>query len=235
MPLSLLAVATIAAVHLGSAWLRRLRFSPRSRLLSAAGGMAVAFVFVQLLPSVARAQLTLAGESALGQRPVGKLLFFAMLLGLLGAFAVERRVRVGLATRPGLRRRLLWLGVGSSALLEVTIGYLLVVDARAPLQLTLFTVAMALRALITARGLYETHRGDFDRYGRPVLLAAAPAGWLLGVAGELPAAAIGAVRAVLAGGVVLHVLTEELPEDRESSYPAFVVGALAYAALLLVA
>lgn len=232
---SLVAVVALAAVHLASTWLRHLRFSPRSRLLSAAGGMAVAFVFVQLLPSVAHAQRAVADEGGAGWPPVGELLFLAMLLGLLAAFAVERSVRMGMATRPELRRRLLWLGVGSSALLEVTIGYLLVVEARAPLPLALFTLAMALRALITDRGLYETHRDDFDRSGRPVLLLAAPTGWLLGVGVDLPDYAIGAVRAVLAGGVVLHVLTEELPEDRESDYLAFVVGALAYAALLLVA
>ncbi len=91
---------------------------------------------------------------------------------------------------------------------------------------------MALRALITDRGMYEAHRHDFDRYGRPVLLVAAPVGWLLGVVGELPPA-VAPVRALLAGGVVLHVLQEELPEDRESSYPAFLLGALGYATLLL--
>ncbi len=92
---------------------------------------------------------------------------------------------------------------------------------------------MALRALIIDRGMYEAHRHDFDRYGRPGLLVAAPVGWLLGVVGELPSTAVAAVRALLAGGVVLHVLQEELPEDRESSYPAFLLGALGYASLLL--
>ncbi len=225
-----LAVAVIASVHLASVWLRRLRFMPRSRLLSVAGGMAVAFVFVALLPSVARAQLNLAGEAALGERPAGRVLFFATLVGLLASFTVARSVRAGIGIRPGLRRRLLWLNVASNALLEITIGYLIVVGHRTAGQLALFTIAMVLRALITDRGMYEAHRHDFDRYGRPVLLVAAPVGWLLGVVGELPPAAVAAVRA---GGVVLHVLQEELPEDRESRYPAFLLGALGYATLLL--
>ncbi len=141
---SLLAVALIAGVHLASARLRRLRFVPRSRLLSLAAGMAVAFVFLALLPSVARALLTLAGEAALGERPAGRVLFFAALIGLLGYFAVERSVRLGITTRPELRRRLLWLNVTSNALLELTIGYLIVVGHRSPGQLALFTIAMAL-------------------------------------------------------------------------------------------
>lgn len=41
--------------------------------------------------------------------------------------------------------------------------------------------------------------------------------------------------AFLAGGVVLNVLKEELPEERESSFGAFAVGATLYAAIVLVA
>lgn len=231
---SLLAAVVISGVHHGSAWLRRLRFTPRSQVLSAAGGMAVAFVLLQLLPSVARAQANLAGAAGVGQGARGRLLFLVMLVGLLAYFAVERSVRAGLATRPELHRRLFWLNVSSNAALEVTVGYLLVADRRAPLQLALFTIAMALRGLITDRGMHEAHQSDFDRYGRALLLTAAPLGWLLGVLAQFPPNAIGAVRALLAGGVVLHVLKEELPEDRESSYLAFFAGALSYAALLLV-
>ncbi len=41
------------------------------------------------------------------------------------------------------------------------------------------------------------------------------------------------ILAVLAGSVILNVLKEELPEERESRFCAFAVGAGTYAALLL--
>lgn len=69
--------------------------------------------------------------------------------------------------------------------------------------------------------------------GVPCSLSPHRSAWLLGVVGELPPAAVVAVRALLAGGVVLNVLQEELPEDRDSSYPAFLLGALGYASVLL--
>ncbi len=126
-----------------------------------------------------------------------------------------------------------WVGELNRRVSRVRAAVLIVVGHRTAGQLALFTIAMALRALIIDRGMYEAHRHDFDRYGRPGLLVAAPVGWLLGVVGELPSTAVAAVRALLAGGVVLDVLQEELPEDRESSYPAFLLGALGYASLLL--
>ncbi len=39
--------------------------------------------------------------------------------------------------------------------------------------------------------------------------------------------------AFLAGGIIRNVLKEEVPEERESRFSAFAVGATAYAAILL--
>ncbi len=39
--------------------------------------------------------------------------------------------------------------------------------------------------------------------------------------------------ALLGGGIILNVLKEELPEQRESRFWAFALGGLGYAALLL--
>ena len=39
--------------------------------------------------------------------------------------------------------------------------------------------------------------------------------------------------ALLAGGVIMNVLKEELPEERESCFWALALGAAVYAALLL--
>ena len=59
-------VAGLAVIHLFAARLRFLDVFPRSRWLSAAGGIAVAYVFVHLLPDLAEEQETIreaAGES----------------------------------------------------------------------------------------------------------------------------------------------------------------------------
>lgn len=53
------------------------------------------------------------------------------------------------------------------------------------------------------------------------------------MATELGEAALALLFAFLAGGVVLNVLKEELPEERESRFGAFALGLAAYAALLL--
>ncbi len=58
-------------------------------------------------------------------------------------------------------------------------------------------------------------------------------GWALGALTGVTTAVLGMLLAFLAGGVVMNVLKEELPEDRESRWGPFVVATVAYAALLL--
>jgi len=76
-----LAAVTLALVHVLAGKLRFLEGIPRSRWLSLAGGISVAYVFARLLPELAEAQERL-GESAGGV--LARLEHHAYLLALAG-------------------------------------------------------------------------------------------------------------------------------------------------------
>jgi hypothetical protein len=59
-------------------------------------------------------------------------------------------------------------------------------------------------------------------------------GWAVGQLTTVPPIVVGFLFALLAGGVILNVLKEELPEERQSRFLPFVLGAGLYAVLLLV-
>ncbi|GET41555.1 hypothetical protein MiSe_63670 [Microseira wollei NIES-4236] len=92
---------------------------------------------------------------------------------------------------------------------------------------------MALHFVVNDSGLREHHKQIYDRIGRFLLAAAIIVGWVLGSATEIGLAAIAVLFAFLAGGVILNVLKEELPEERESRFWAFALGAGIYTAILL--
>ena len=92
---------------------------------------------------------------------------------------------------------------------------------------------MATHFVVNDYGLRSDHRRRYHRFGRWILSGAVVVGWAIGAATRIHAAAIAALFAILAGGVVLNVLKEELPAERESAFWAFALGAAAYAALLL--
>ena len=73
----------------------------------------------------------------------------------------------------------------------------------------------------------------YDHAGRWVLAAAVVLGWGLNVFLRLPEIVPALLQSFLAGGILLNVLNEELPRERESRFWAFALGALIYGAVLL--
>ena len=82
-------------------------------------------------------------------------------------------------------------------------------------------------------GLRADFAERYERHGRWVFVAALFGGFALGATTDVSERTLALLLAFLAGGVVLNVLKEELPEERESRFSAFVLGAAGYAALLL--
>lgn len=127
-----------------------------------------------------------------------------------------------------------WIHMASFGAYNALIGYLLLHREQPGLRsLAFFAVAMALHFLVTDFGLTEDHQARYRRTGRWVLVAAVFAGLAAGAATEIPAAALAVLVAFLAGGVILNVLKEEVPNERRSRFWAFALGMGAYAALLL--
>ncbi len=92
---------------------------------------------------------------------------------------------------------------------------------------------MALHFVVNDYGLREDHKEADARVGRWLITAAVFLGWVVGLATEIPEATLTILTAFLARGVILNVLKEELPEERQSRFWAFALGAGAYATLLL--
>jgi hypothetical protein len=58
--------------------------------------------------------------------------------------------------------------------------------------------------------------------------------WTIGYFSDIHRAAIAFLFSFLAGGVILNVIKEELPDERESRYWSFVLGAGIYTLILLI-
>lgn len=241
LPLQALIIGGFLLVHFSGARLRFLDAIPRSRWLSLAGGISVAYVFVHIFPELAEAQEELAQRP--GAAPwIEHHAYLVALAGLAAFYGLERMVRASRpASRDGRVRRadappdsVFWIHIASFAVYNALIGYLLVHREEGDVRgLLFFAGAMALHFLVNDYGLQQDHQDVYRRRGRYVLMAALLAGWLAGLATDIGAAALGVLFAFLAGGIVLNVLKEELPEERKSHFAPFLLGAIGYSALLL--
>lgn len=238
----ILVALAFTAIHLFGYRLAFLDTTPRSIWLSIAGGVSVAYVFVHLLPELAEHQEGFsqsAGDGALLQ--IESHVYLIALAGLAVFYGLDRLMkssalqeeRAGRHKRPSTGA--FWLHLGSFAVYNVLIGYLLLHREESDLRgLALYALAMGLHFIVNDHGLQEYHGYTYERNGRWILAASPLLGWILGTFVSVDDLAVGALFAFLAGGVVLNVLKEELPEERESRFWAFAIGTAGYAALLLV-
>ena len=214
----------------------------RRRWVSAAAGVSVAYVFVDVLPELgAQSQVIREAAGASGLLFAEQRIYLLALLSFVVMYGLEhivlaQRQHHGEATvseRPGPTY---WLHVAGFSAYSALIGYLLVERAdRGMGSLALYTAAMGVHFVIVNHGLAEEHGGAYRRYGHWWLAAAVLAGWVAGIVLPLSEVAFAQLFAVLAGGVVITSLRSELPDDRRGRFWWFCLAALAFAALLLLA
>lgn len=238
--ISLLAMVGLALVHLFAGSMRFLEGAPRSVWLSIAGGVSVAYVFVHLLPDLAEEQEVI--HEAVGETFsfLEYHIYLVALIGLAVFYGLERAAKNSRRRRRSANKQdsagtgVFWLHISSFTVYNALIGYLLLHREQPGLgSLILFAFAMGVHFMVNDYGLRHDHKGTYDRIGRWVLAAGILIGWAVGLIFDVSEAALGVLFAFLAGGVIMNVLKEELPEERESRFWAFALGAALYAAILL--
>lgn len=223
-----LSVCIFAFVHLWAEKTRSWPFLPQSKFLSTGGGVAIAYVFVDLLPKLGKND-QLVRQALSGVFPYfEKHVYVMALLGFLLFFFVSRKESVfG-------NRGSFWLSLFSYALFNFLVGYA-VVDKNNPevRPLALFTFAIALHYFVNDYSLSKEQSFFYDRVGKWMLIIALFLGWLLGLWIQLPKTSVALVSAFIGGGVIMNVTRHELPVDNPNDLSAFIISALTYAAVLL--
>lgn len=235
----------LAVVHLVAGRLRFLEGIPRSRWLSLAGGVSIAYVFIHVFPELASAQETLRRAAGASLAFLEHHAYLVALAGLVIFYGLERVVKTAQRRRQQqpdagegettTGMGVFWLHIGSFAVYNALVGYLLLHREQQNWQgLLFFFLAMLFHFVVNDYGLRQDHKDTYHRYGRWLLAAAVLFGWAVGLVTQAGEALTALLFAFLAGGVILNILKEELPEERRSRFLPFLIGAALYAALLLI-
>jgi hypothetical protein len=234
---SLLIALVLAGLHALAGRIRRLPLVPEAVTGSFAGGTAVAYVFLHLLPEVAEGNEPI--EEALGDTlehsPLIDLaIFLVALIGFTLFYGLERLARRSGEHGGRPAAGAFWLHLGSFAVYNALITYTMPLRLHTGIAFTLlFAVAMGLHFVLTDRSLEQHYPRRFAHLGRPVLAATLLVGWV-GAALAAPTSAllVALLTAFLGGSILLNVFKEELPAGRSSSYPWFLAGVTSYGVLL---
>lgn len=228
------ATALLAVLHLLVPPMRRRIGSMAEGIVaSIGGGIASAYVFVHLLPELARGNEEVAevfGDrvevTALGET----LLFLVAFAGFLLLYGLDHW-----AERADGETGIFAVHLGVFAAYNAVITYALPTRFRTGTGgALLFVVAMAVHFVLSDRALAEHYGDRFARVGRIVLVGALVVGYLLAWAFAPTSTIVVTVLLALLGGFVLYtVFADELPGDRRLRFPVFAGSATAYAAVLV--
>lgn len=225
---ALISVIIFILVHLFAEKAASLGKVFHGRLLSAGGGMAIAYVFIDLLPKLCKNDAIVHNALSTVFPYFERHVYIMALLGFLLFFIVDR-------SSPLVQgKSSFWLSLGSYALFNFLIGYA-VVDKNDPevQPLALFTFAIALHYFTNDYSLTEAHGDDYRYEGKWILILSLFLGWLAGVWIILPEPAVALISAFIGGGVIMNVIRHELPEEKPNSLGSFLLFSAFYTTILL--
>ncbi len=231
-----------AGIHVFIGHLRGLHGQQRSGWLSFSGGVAVTYVFLHVLPSLTEHNEILAHDNPSLEWLADHIVYLLALMGLITFYGLDRTVTASRRTQLAAtgvdeaHNTVFWVHIGAFAVYNFLIGYLLLNREDHSLQaLALYAVAMGLHFLTGDYGLFDHHKKLYQSRVRWIVAVALLAGWATGALIELHDPTISIIFGFLAGSVIMNVIKEELPEDRESRFLPFALGAAVYAVIVLVA
>lgn len=220
-------VLIFSLIHLGAAKIRLFSTNVQRRFLSFGGGVALTYVFLDILPKLGESELlikkVLDGAFPYLERHV----YILALTGFLLFFLVERHS----SQKNGGG---IWVSLSAYAIFNFFVGYA-VMDKNNPevRPLALFAFAMALHYFTNDFALCTSHGDEYGRFEKWILTAFLFAGWLVGTFFVLPGVAIALVSAFIGGGIMMNVVRHELPTNKTNSINSFLLACAFYSIILL--
>ncbi|MFC7197513.1 hypothetical protein ACFQL4_27540 [Halosimplex aquaticum] len=193
-------------------------------------------MFVHVLPEIDDFRQPMNQHPLLAV-PTEKEVYLVTMLGFITYYGLEQLANRSAEQEgddkpsPGIFR----VHVGAYAAYNAIVGYLLFHQETPGVgSLLLFAFALGLHFILNDMTLEDQHEEDYHRTGRWVLAVAVLVGAGIGSVTELHQTTLGLLFAFLAGGIMLSVVREELPAERQGKFWWFTGGVALYTAVLLV-
>lgn len=238
----LIAIIGFMIVHIFTDAIGSLQERMTNRLISLVSGGSVAYVFLHLVPEMTHYK-EVAEEAHLHiwLERVDYVTYVAALLGIAVFYGINQlseksereNKRKENLTRPS--KFVFALEISAFALYNGLIGYLIhELTGHSIAAYVVYFIVFSFHFIANNRILHVTHEELFTRTGRWILAASVLVGWILHETTHASDLTLAFLSSFLTGGVILNILNDELPEERKSSFPAFLIGMIFIAVLLQV-
>jgi zinc transporter ZupT len=209
--------------------------------LSFSGGISVSYVFIHIFPELSDAQ----NEISKMDNPIVDFfdyhIYLISLFGFILFYGLDSAARISKANnakqnnKDYAEKNVFLVHIVSFAIYNFQIGYFLLHRETPGLEsLLFFFAAMATHIMVNDYSLRNHFKHYYMNSGRWILSAAVLLGWLCGVFFDVSHLVLDIMFAFIAGGMILNIIKEELPDERQSKFFGFASGCIVYSALLLI-
>ncbi|WP_424355548.1 hypothetical protein [Methanobacterium sp. MBAC-LM] len=235
-------------VHLSSHKIYGFSKRYKKKILSFSGGVASAYVFLDLLPLIENADPHL--HAILGNTPLimiflEKAIFGVAFIGFLVFFileylALKSRGNKAQQTTKSLKetnasKNVFFLHISLTAVVSLIICYSLRFEILTTgLGVAVYTIALSLHFFISDRSMEEHYGALYVKYGRYLLALMPILGWSLSILFPERTSEAYVLLAFIAGAVLFNVIKDEVPRVGTGKPISFFTGALLYSGLILV-
>jgi len=235
-----LSLVSLSLLLLVQMLIGRMHFLGRDSWRSVGAGVAISYVFLDILPHLASKQSAL--QDRLGGDFETFLAHHVYLLALAGFILyfclarVARTFRTSRADEPERPHATVSVLVLALAGYCFVIGYLIGEQPDHRYEpVIIFTVAVTIHLAGVGHTVHDHYAGFYDRIYRYVFAGATLAGWLLGIVTMVPDIVFVLVFSFVVGVIMIVAFMYELPVVmRGGSYGLFAAGAAGFSALLLI-
>jgi len=212
----LLATLVFIVAHMASPRMYSLQVAVRDRAASFSGGLAVAYVCLNLLPEI--------GD---GREYFGNHIYGVTLLGLLGFYGLDVWIERSPSRPRGATSYNLYTAV--LGFYNVLIVFTLSLNLPNRIGLTLI-YALSIGLHLTSSNFYllETDRAKFTSQGRYVMVGAVIVGYALGQLRRPHEAVVDLLTAAVAGFMFFQIFRRELPDTTEAEFKPFLIGSIGF-------
>jgi len=234
---ALIATLCLMVAHALSPWFSQRLPGQGKAFISFAGGVSVAYVFLDMLPDLVEYNKPI-GEYLISNQwltPFTELLIYIVaLVGFLIYYGLDLLAeRYQSVQRDSLVVYRLHLVMFS--FYNILITHTIALRAETGVMYTvLYTFAMMLHFVLIDRNFSQMYPMRFSHVGRIILVIALFIGWLLSIIFDpINVLFVAFMMAFLAGSILFNVFREELPNSDLASFRWFVLGGLLITAILL--
>lgn len=209
--------------------------------LSFSGGISVAYVFIHIFPELSNAQNEISKIDSPLISFLDYHIYLISLIGFILFYGLESAAKISKAKNQQYNNKdyaeenIFLLHIITFAIYNFQIGYFLLHRETPGIKsLMFYFIAMSTHIMINDYSLRNHFKHLYMNKGRWILSVSVILGWVSGIFLNVSNLVLDIMFAFIAGGMILNIIKEELPEERQSKFLGFASGAAVYTILLLI-